>query len=254
MATEPRKPAAQTGPKSARGKANSSRNAQKHGLLSRHLIIAGEDRGEFDTLLATLQTELRPVGLLEHVLAERIAVTLWRQRRLVKAESAGINLRAFEQKGAVFGEFNKYLGASVKASAMESALATEPDETMWEILLAQVDRVDTKTLGKLEQAAPNVYSNLVTSAKNANKSIEQYLAEKYTDLAGYLEYYRSRVEAELDIARTTSAFRQARSLPENPDILVRYQSGLDNELYKAMRALREAQTWRLASIDQVAAE
>lgn len=51
--------------------------------------------------------------------------------------------------------------------------------------------------------------------------------------------------------RTIRAFRESRALPENPDILVRYQSGLDNELYKAMRALRDVQAWRFATLEQV---
>jgi hypothetical protein len=34
-------------------------------------------------------------------------------------------------------------------------------------------------------------------------------------------------------------------VPNESDKLSRYQSSLDNELYKAMRALRQAQSWRL---------
>jgi hypothetical protein len=34
-------------------------------------------------------------------------------------------------------------------------------------------------------------------------------------------------------------------VPNESDKLSRYQSSLDNELYKAMRALRQAQTWRV---------
>jgi hypothetical protein len=99
----------QTGPKSARGKLNSSRNSQKHGLLSRDLIIAGESREEFDQLFSGLQSELRPVGLLENTLVEWIAVTIWWQKRLVEAESAGINLWAAEKFGQIGLEFGNFL-------------------------------------------------------------------------------------------------------------------------------------------------
>ena len=34
------------------------------------------------------------------------------------------------------------------------------------------------------------------------------------------------------------------SLPKVPENMARYQSSLDNELYKAIRALKEAQAWR----------
>ena len=33
------------------------------------------------------------------------------------------------------------------------------------------------------------------------------------------------------------------------DVLVKYQTTLDNQLYTAMKALREAQEWRMKSID-----
>ena len=40
-----------------------------------------------------LRKALRPEGAYELLLVERMAVTVWRQRRLVQAESAGIELR-----------------------------------------------------------------------------------------------------------------------------------------------------------------
>jgi hypothetical protein len=43
-----------TGPRSAAGKAVSSANATQHGILSRHLILPGESRAEFDALLQQL--------------------------------------------------------------------------------------------------------------------------------------------------------------------------------------------------------
>jgi hypothetical protein len=33
------------------------------------------------------------------------------------------------------------------------------------------------------------------------------------------------------------------------DLFTRYQVSLDNQLYKALRALREAEDWRLKSLD-----
>ena len=81
-----------TGPRSEAGKAVVSRNALRHGLLSRHLIIEGESQEEFSELLRLLAEEFRPVGLVEHALVERVGIALWRQRRLVRAESAEVSL------------------------------------------------------------------------------------------------------------------------------------------------------------------
>ena len=37
---------------------------------------------------------------------------------------------------------------------------------------------------------------------------------------------------------------ESQTLPTQTDLLGRYQTALDNDLYKALKALREAQSWR----------
>ena len=81
-----------TGPKTAAGKAVVSQNARTHGLLSRNLIVEGESQEEFSELLGLLVDEFQPVGLVEQALVERVGIALWRQRRLVRAESAEVSL------------------------------------------------------------------------------------------------------------------------------------------------------------------
>ena len=39
---------------------------------------------------------------------------------------------------------------------------------------------------------------------------------------------------------------ESQTLPTQTDLLTRYQTTLDNDLYKALKALREAQAWRQA--------
>jgi hypothetical protein len=53
------------GPKTAEGKARSSRNALKHGLCAQHLVALGdEDLDAFDALEAALMDKLAPDGAL----------------------------------------------------------------------------------------------------------------------------------------------------------------------------------------------
>lgn len=255
MVTKRSKSVAQTGPRSVRGKANSSRNAQTHGLLSQHLIIAGEDRGQFDSLLTTLQTEMRPLGLLENSLVERIAVALWRQRRLIRAESAGIALRAHEKNGPVVADFHNYVEATVSIDAIQTALADDTESQFLSDLLEEIAGFDSQhpnALKMFKKKCPEAYEWLLDDVDGNAESIEDYLADNDTDLEGYLARLRYKIEPALALKQTVAAFRDSRSLPANPETLVRYQSGLDNELYKAMRALREAQSWRLKTLDQIA--
>jgi hypothetical protein len=79
-----------TGPVTVQGKQTVSNNAFKHGVFSKTLILTDEDPDEYKNLLDQLFNELHPTGLLEQTLVERIALTLWRQKRLVRAKTANI--------------------------------------------------------------------------------------------------------------------------------------------------------------------
>ena len=66
-------------------------NALKHGVLSRHTVLAHEDGAEFGDLLAALVTEHQPSGPTETHLVEELAGAIWRKRRVLQAEGASIN-------------------------------------------------------------------------------------------------------------------------------------------------------------------
>jgi hypothetical protein len=78
-----------TGPKTPEGKAAVRLNAMKHGLLSREVLLPGEDEAALKELGEHLRAELQPVGELESLLVERIVSSYWRLRRLGRVE-AGI--------------------------------------------------------------------------------------------------------------------------------------------------------------------
>ena len=72
-----------TGPISQRGKAVSSRNAWKHGILSFAIVInEAEDPAEWEAHLDGMFESLKPEGHLESMLTERIAISLWKMRRV----------------------------------------------------------------------------------------------------------------------------------------------------------------------------
>jgi hypothetical protein len=77
-----------TGPRTLEGKARSGRNALKHGLLSGQILLSHENADELDALRENLCADLRPVGALEELLAERIVSSAWSLRRAVRAERA----------------------------------------------------------------------------------------------------------------------------------------------------------------------
>jgi hypothetical protein len=86
----PRNSRKSTGPKTAAGKKRVSRNAIKHGFYSKYLLVGSEDRAEYDDLYADVRKHYQPLGWLEELWVEKIAVCSWRLRRLVRCESGQI--------------------------------------------------------------------------------------------------------------------------------------------------------------------
>ena len=86
-----------TGPRTSRGKAASSKNARKHGLRSRDVVIPGESRTDFNNLLRDLWDDLNPVGAVEEELVAQIAVCMWRLRRAARTERSILALRYVQE-------------------------------------------------------------------------------------------------------------------------------------------------------------
>jgi hypothetical protein len=84
-----------TGPKTAAGKKRVSRNSTRHGFFSKWLLVrhadGNEDQGEYDSFYADVRKHYQPVGWLEELWVEKIAVWSWRLRRLIRCESGQID-------------------------------------------------------------------------------------------------------------------------------------------------------------------
>jgi hypothetical protein len=88
------------GPRTEEGKAKSAQNALKHGLRAqKHLVLPEEDGAEFADLEAALLEELAPVGALQTVLAQRVAVAAWRLARADRIEVELFEERRFAHGG-----------------------------------------------------------------------------------------------------------------------------------------------------------
>jgi len=79
------------GPKTSRGKAVASRNAMRHGLTARAVVLPGvESTEDWTEHRRGIVASLSPIGALETELAERVALLTWRLRRVVRVETATI--------------------------------------------------------------------------------------------------------------------------------------------------------------------
>ncbi|MBI4318458.1 MAG: hypothetical protein HY675_08210, partial [Chloroflexi bacterium] len=97
-----------TGPRTPEGKARSSQNPLKHGLRAQAYLdvqfkVLGEDPADFAALLQSLVDDLHPVGPIEEMCVETIAISTWRQRRIITAETGHM---AYEQKSIIIAHDN----------------------------------------------------------------------------------------------------------------------------------------------------
>jgi hypothetical protein len=77
-----------TGPRTAEGKARSSRNALTHGLTAQEIVIPGEDVAAYRSFEQQLIDDLQPNASCELELVQRLAATYWRLRRIPRFEAA----------------------------------------------------------------------------------------------------------------------------------------------------------------------
>lgn len=245
-----------TGPATTEGKDIASQNAKRHGLLSSRLILDDEDSSEFEELTDDLCESLRPGGIAEVALVERIAITIWRQRRLVRSETAAIKLarEVVHTARSVSVELGRGYGSEIKPADLEPF--DEDRETWCKAAIGEMEALEEINLKTLESSAPKVYEQLLTDAEGDPP--ENFVAGHSGGLTGYIGELMLWCRKELreaearpkQLAIAEQVRTRASVLPAATlEILSRYQTTLDNQLYKALRALREAQEWRLRTIE-----
>ena len=80
-----------TGPRTDEGKVAVSQNAVKHGLFAES-VIKGENPADYEVFHTKMLAELAPVGLVEAVLADRIASLWWRLKRAERMQNQAIDV------------------------------------------------------------------------------------------------------------------------------------------------------------------
>jgi hypothetical protein len=132
-----------TGPKSVLGKKMVSRNAIKHSLLAREVVILSGDGAEclkeFHKLCDQLVEYYRPANIMQAKEVEKIACALWRLARVQRAETGEIRktLDSFKsaRSDAAVDRFDSYQfkillprSKGGSGSISEAAAGTMPEE------------------------------------------------------------------------------------------------------------------------------
>jgi hypothetical protein len=262
-----------TGPRTDKGKAVSRFNAVKHGLLARQVVARGhwmkESADEFDSLCRELHKSLGPVGPLEEMLVSQIVTASWRLRRARTAEAGEIAVNGdqhwwirrpapWEQgnghkSNALFHSLGEYFRtvkgtefvmeclAELRGIVANEGELTEAVLKKYKVYVSDPNEVVCK-LEKLrdwvrknpENLAPEV---LLTRHRD---EVLGYLDEKIEWCKGWLKRVQARDDAE-DAARRAAAVLPSDEVVEK---IMRYESALHRQLYRAMNQLERLQRRR----------
>lgn len=245
-----------TGPKTAEGKQVVAMNAISHGILSQRLFLGGENPSEFAGLQDELRQALKPVGILELALVEKIAVALWKQRRMVAAETASIELGRRLDRKTIKESIAKAMGQYL-AEAVDLEPA-DPEQVAWcEAVVAEYNALDqavltTNNLEAMAKQAPLMFGQFKDEAEEEELELVAYLGYMDNGLAGWAGELSSWCNKQIatlakrPMVQAVAELVQAQaSAPITHELMARYQVALDGELYRAMEALRKQQEWRL---------
>ncbi|MDX9857591.1 MAG: hypothetical protein RBT76_07370 [candidate division Zixibacteria bacterium] len=269
-----------TGPKTEKGKDAVKWNAMKHGLLAQQVVIAKgdgkEDLKQFGTLLYTLRAELGPVGVLEEMLVERIAVCYWRLRRAVMAETGVIrkqlDCHATNQVSLLIDNFNDHkrfpftdaermtlrrstMGVTFLKSLLEDAKAEAAvmgklsDDTMSRILAYWGSDSDSHgaflfLMNSLVDDSELTDADFTTGKKPPKAKLT---ANLITGLDGEIERLNTCQEfnEELESSASESTFLANHIPPDGElDRLQRYETTIERQLYRAINQLERLQRGR----------
>jgi hypothetical protein len=132
------------GPRTAKGKVIASRNALKHGIFSNAIQLTSESHEQYDSLLTGLWEHFKPMGMLEEVLVEKLAILTWRYRRLISTETEEL-----QEIGNPFEESNSGSAILDRFPRYEATIERSFDRT-----LTQLERIQRMRRG--EPVAPPI--------------------------------------------------------------------------------------------------
>jgi hypothetical protein len=263
-----------TGPQTPAGRAVSKMNALKHGILSKEAVVRGrcikEDDREFAALNQRLWEDLNPVGLLEEMLVDQIVTAHWRLQRALKAEAGEIAMNVDEGQWARQNrnpglDMDAWLAHDDPSFAMhESVLGIKYLEKRLEEV-----REAMKREGELSEAGlrmllrnfggkPNMLTSRLEELRNYRLQNPDgldasALREKHRQMVGEFLDDQSRflagqmVDCDERETKVEQARQAAAVLPsiEVLDKIMRYETKLERQMYRAMNQLERLQRRRL---------
>lgn len=252
-----------TGPVTPEGKSAVSRNAVKHGIFSNDLVIStgdGQEDGlEYSALLTELQRNLSPVGQMELLLVEKIAVNYWRLRRLVRFETGKIRERLDDFKEvSLQNYYERQLSSRQRPTMRYYSYGEEISDLEYK---EQRSRVISLHNPHLDMATDKATLEYVFWCR-LNRTEVALIEDDYNTVRKYVENLSPQMqgklrkemlaEAEVVLAEMEEArswwvkfdrILRASSLPFEKDLnnVIKYENSLERSIFRNLSALKTLQ-------------
>ncbi len=251
-----------TGPRSIEGKAITAKNAIKHGIFARELVVSDgdgkENREEYDKLFQQLVEDLNPEGQMEVLLVEKIAVNYWRLKRLVRYETGEIRqlLDNFREKALerYYSDSGfDFLGMGSKRKyrpAME--YYDYDDEVTEEEIEEQTSKIDKMEEKDYDWSKDKEFKGFLKE-RSSSAEIKGFSQNKLTrEKRKYLKAHRQILEEMKEVWTWKKRFEvieRIKVIP-NEDTLSKinkYENSLERSIFRNLAVLKQLQQVRLRS-------
>ena len=188
-----------TGPRTAAGRARSSRNAIKHGLTSQDLIVREDEQDDFHHLQQALLQELAPEGAVEMFTFNQLLRAAWNMERARRLETDlfanGLDPLLDESAGKTLDRIHRYANQSERSYYRH----------IKELRLLQTNRVVRDLTLTEEQAAE---CPVLISSHELAKQTQQFQKAQYkaSEFAGRTKL--ATIDAETDALLTAVRARR----------------------------------------------
>ena len=263
----PRPSKKSTGPKTPAGKAKVAKNSIKHGLFASALAVSvgdgKEDFTEYSALYEALMNDLSPMGKMQELLAEKIAVDHWRLKRLLGYEAGEIFERSHKfKKEAIDHHLNPspiFFGEE-KPSPEPLVMLGYDEEISDETLNKQKALVialgiPERDLSSIDFVLEMIIHGYVldeeigeTDIDKAKNMLKNWSTEENEELRkSFLDSEEACLKEMLEVRRWAKTFDRhgrVKCIPNGEDLekITKYEKALENSIFKNLAALKTLQT------------
>jgi hypothetical protein len=267
------------GVKTLEGKEIVKYNALKHGLLAKEIFIpvgdGAENPEEFNALIEALDTQFKPVGVLEEMLVEKIAVAYWRLRRAYRYE-AGLIRDKLDDAITDFYENTDYAGH--KFTKTDDEIDRDIKQEQENLEIWEKDKEQLTAMLKDGKSLEEIYDwgnwdwltvkaiEVLPEIDEDNPPEPKKMRELLNTQAGWsdeqiwqahielcddrMKHHREQIlsfekQKEKNKLRF-QVIKQLGSIPSKDELdrLLRYEGAIERQLYKAMNQLERLQRMR----------